>query len=120
MVIEPPACLTVHADGPVTHIAFCTAELTDDLLIEQIGQYLHQLAVEHPNGKVVLDFTGLTRCISRMFGVLAAFHHQAAKAGIQLRLCALDASLLEALKITRLDSRFRITPDYAQAVASLR
>jgi anti-anti-sigma factor len=112
--------LKVKHEGQVIRISFLDAELTDDLVIEQMGQYFNDLTAETPNARIVLDFSGVTRCISRMFGVLASFGHKASGTGVQLRLCGLDEHLLEAFRITRLDTRFKILPTAAEAMKSFK
>jgi len=82
---------------------------------DRIGGEL-SAAIAGGAGIVVADMTGTTFCNSSGISVLVLAHRQAAANGAELRLVALSAPVLRALKLVRMDFLLPIYPNLDAAL----
>jgi len=90
-------------EGAATIITFQTPSLMKQGDLERIGVQLNN-AVDEGSHRLVLDFSNVEFISSQAIGLLLATHKKLNQIhNAKLALCGLSPSLLQLLKITRLD-----------------
>ncbi len=101
-----PELLSQHKDD-VLVVQFTSQKILSDVLIAQIGRELLELADE-ANGKMLLDFRGVTFMSSAMIGKIVLLNKKCKKSKTTIKLCNISASIMEVFEITRLNKIFSI------------
>ena len=96
-----------HAGALIVY--FTEAKIDDESTVQQIGDELLKLAdLASETNKMVLDLAAVQFMSSAMIGKLVTLHKWAKGQQIALSMRNINPSILEILKITRLDRSFSI------------
>ncbi len=94
--------------GDVT-VAICRdMKLNDDLVIQEWGDQLLDLLENQKNTKLLVNFERVLFMSSSALRALITLNKKAKDAGASLVLCCIDDNIMEAFRITRLDTVFQI------------
>lgn len=99
-------------------VSFTKAKILDQGTIDQIGTELLECIDRTPDGKVVLNFGGVSFMSSGMIGKLVLFNNKCKSSDVKLKLCSISDNLMEVFKITRLNKVFDIYKSEDKAVAA--
>ena len=105
-------------DGAV--ITICQARMLDDANLRHLQKEILDQIAEIEVKKLVLDFCLVEFVSSAGLGMLVRVKKRCTERGIALRLCSLEKTVAEAIRITGLDQLLEIEADQAQAIASLQ
>ena len=111
-----PELLSQHKDD-VLVVQFTSQKILSDVLIAQIGRELLELADE-ANGKMVLDFQGVTFMSSAMIGKIVLLNKKCKNNKTTIKLCNIAPSIMEVFEITRLNKVFSIYATDEEALKS--
>ena len=104
-------------DG-VLVVSFTDAKILDEAKIAQIGKELMDFVAQTDQGKMLVDFSGVSFMSSAMIGKLVLLHKRCKTAEINMKVCNISDNVMEVFKITRLHKVFDIQKDRAKALAS--
>ena len=107
-----------ETDEGVVVITFTDAKILDEAKIQQIGKELMTHTTTTPNGKLLLNFTGVAFMSSAMIGKLVLMHKKCKNAEIKMKVCNISDNVMEVFKITRLHKVFDIQKDRDKALKS--
>ena len=96
------------------------ARLLDDANLRSLQKEILDLVATTEVKNVVLDFRLVEFVASAGLGMLIRIKKRSAERNIALRLCSIEQTVAEAIRITGLDQLFQIEPDSAQAIASFQ
>ncbi|MGC4033290.1 MAG: STAS domain-containing protein [Tepidisphaeraceae bacterium] len=112
---ESPLLVT-EIDG-WTVVEFRTASLMDPLQLERIASAIYPLVDAQDKRLVVLDFTVVRYLSSQAIGILLTLKRKLDTVSrSKLVLCGVNDTLMQLLKITRLDRVLTIKPTQREAV----
>jgi anti-anti-sigma factor len=101
-------------------VKFVDPELSDEMRIREIGQELFG-HLDGPDVQLMLlNFDGVSFMSSAMLGQLAMLTKRCMTSQVALKLCNLDESMREVLRIVRLDTLAEIVESEDRAVAEFR
>jgi anti-anti-sigma factor len=106
--------LVEHRDG--CHVVrFLTESLFDPLIVSQVDKELHAVVSDAVAPKLVLTLDTIDHVASATISTVISLRSACQGKGGDIALAAVPKTILEILKIARLDSVFRIydTPDQA-------
>jgi len=107
-----------YTDGAA--VACCMdTKLNDEIGIQAWGDELYGLVDTMKGDKLVVNFSNVAFMSSSSLRVLITLSGRAKTKGIKLALCGINDNIMEAFKITRLDSIFKIKKGELEAVKSL-
>ena len=111
--------LKLQDQGEVLVVSFLVHTITDQSLIEQIGNEFADVAMEAAgNRKLVVNFQGVKFMSSAMLGKLLPLQKRCKADKITLKLCNLSPNLMEVFKILNLTKVFQICGTEQEAIAS--
>lgn len=113
-----PELVSQHKDD-ILLVQFTSQKILSDVLIAQIGRELLELADE-ANGKMVLDFQGVTFMSSAMIGKIVLLNKKCKAANTIVKLCNIAPSIMEVFEITRLNKVFSIYESVDEALKSFQ
>ncbi len=99
-------------------VSFTDAKILDEAKIAQIGKELMELVSMADQGKMVVDFSGVSFMSSAMIGKLVLLHKRCKSAEIKMKVCQISDNVMEVFKITRLHKVFDIQKDREKALDS--
>ncbi len=99
-------------------VSFTDAKILDEAKIAQIGKELMELVAMADQGKMVVDFSGVSFMSSAMIGKLVLLHKRCKSAEIKMKVCQISDNVMEVFKITRLHKVFDIQKDREKALDS--
>ena len=105
---EAQANLNIRKDGPVSIVKFEDRKILDELVINEIGERLSELAEAEPQPKLLLDFACVEHLSSAALGMLVVLNKQLAAQQGRLVLAGIRPQIYEVFKITRLNRLFNI------------
>ena len=85
-------------------------------LIQEIGEELHSLPIDHGRSRILLDFTHIRYLSSSMLGQLARLARDVESARGQLKITGLGPVLRDTFRISHLEPLFEIYDDRASAL----
>jgi len=99
--------------------------LTDEKILEQadiqaLEDSIMPLIESADRINLVIDFSNVKFLTSAVLGLLIRISKKVYESQGRLKLCAIDAKILEIFKITRLDRVFDISPDRYDALQGLK
>jgi anti-anti-sigma factor len=106
-------------DG-VEVVRFVDTELSDEVRIREIGAELIALSSQPNVKQMLLDFEGVSFMSSAMLGQLAILTKRCISHHIGLKLCNVDPTMREVLRIVRLDTLAEIVSDEKEALKAFR
>jgi anti-sigma B factor antagonist len=113
-----PELVSQHKDD-VLLVQFTSQKILSDVLIAQIGRELLELASE-ANGKLLLDFQGVTFMSSAMIGKIVLLNKKCKADSTDLKLCNIAPSIMEVFEITRLNKVLKIYDSVEEAMKSFQ
>ena len=113
-----PELVSQHKDD-ILLVQFTSQKILSDVLIAQIGRELLELADE-ANGKMVLDFQGVTFMSSAMIGKIVLLNKKCKASNTIAKLCNIAPSIMEVFEITRLNKVFSIYDSVDEALKSFQ
>ena len=111
--------LNVIRDGDVVRVEFTEKHITDEVAIRMIGNELTKLVDGLQKPKVIVSFRGVENLSSAALGTLLTVLNRVKARDGQMRLCDINANILQIFEITKLNKVLRIEKDVASAKASL-
>lgn len=105
--------------GDVT-VAICRdMKLNDDLVIQEWGDQLLDLLSEGENSRLLVNFERVLFMSSSALRALITLNKKAKDTQAALVLCCIDDNIMEAFRITRLDTVFQIKKTEEEGVRAL-
>lgn len=117
-VLSMSAVRTSESEEGVLVVRFADAKILDEAKIQQIGRELTACVANANNGKLLLNFEGVSFMSSAMIGKLVLVHKKCKTADIKMKCCNISPNVMEVFKITRLHKVFDIQTDEAKALKS--
>ena len=109
--------LIVQQIDKFTVVEFHTASLMDPPLLERLGHAVYRLVDEEDRRLLVLDFEQVQFLSSQAIGVVLTLKKKLDKLPHStLVLCGVGPTLMQLIKITRLDRVLTIKPTQAEAL----
>lgn len=106
-----------RTDQGFTIVEFTTDSLMNPLELESIGQAVYQFVDRTQPDKLLLDFQKVKYLSSQAIGIILTLNKKVTqKKGASVTLCGVGPSLLQLLKITRLDKILTIKPTQADVL----
>ena len=115
----PTSGLVISTYGGVTVVNFRDRSILDGPAVDAIGKDLMALVDEQAQRKIILDFAEVRHLTSSMLGVLITLHQKSSKIRGKVVIIALQDSLMEVFRGTRLDSLLLFAKDEAGAFKHL-
>jgi len=106
-------------DG-VMVVRFVDPELSDEVRIREIGTELLELGSQPNVKQLLLNFDGVSFMSSAMLGQLAILTKRCISHHVGLKMCSVDESMQEVLRIVRLDTLAEIVADEKEALKAFR
>lgn len=100
--------LIVQRQSDVIIIEFMESRILDQLMIDQIKNEILQIVEDAGHPKIIIGFDNVKYISSAVLGMLMTVNKAVAKHKGELRLAAIDKSLMEVFKLTRLDKILKI------------
>jgi len=108
--------LDVKKVGVVTVANFRAQKILDDLIIQQVGDELFQVADSEPGLKLLLNFEGVAFLSSSVLGKLISLNKKCKANQGKLKFCQMDPKVYELFTITGLHKLFSIHDDEVTAL----
>ena len=103
--------LDVKKVGVVTVASFRDQKILDDLVIQQLGEELYQLAGEPDSENLLLNFSGVAFLSSSALGKLITLNKRVKANSGRLKFCQMHPKIYELFTITGLNKLFDIKKD---------
>ena len=110
--------LAVTEVGPVTVVRFADRRILDDANIQEIGQELYQLVDEEGCDRLLLNLCDVDFLASSALGKLITLQRKMKARGGVLKLSNVRPEIYEVFAITRLNAKFDIRDEEAEALAA--
>jgi anti-sigma B factor antagonist len=110
--------LAVSKVGSVTVVRFADRRIWDDANIQEIGQELYHLVDEEHHDRLLLNLSDVDFLASSALGKLITLHRKLKARGGVMKLCHVRPEIYEVFAITRLNTKFDIHDDEAEALAA--
>ena len=111
--------LLCHRSDEVLVVQFTAQKILTDTIIAQIGRELLGL-VDEAEGKMLLNFQGVTFMSSAMIGKIVLLSKKCGSNKTIIKLCNIAPSIKEVFEITRLNKMFQIHETEADALAAFQ
>ena len=113
-----PEVLSHEKDG-VLVLQFTAQKILSDPIIAQIGRELLLAADQVPDGKLLIDFSGVIFVSAAIIGKLVLLNKKCACKRFKLCLCSVAPSIKEVFEMTRLDRQIAVYENEAAALSVL-
>jgi anti-sigma B factor antagonist len=110
--------LAITEAGPVTIVRFADRRILDDANIQEIGQELYQLVEEEHRHQLLLNLCDVDFLASSALGKLITLQRKLKARGGTLKLSNVRPEIYEVFAITRLNAKFDIRDEEAEALAA--
>ena len=105
---DPKPRLTIERDGPIAVIRFNDRNILDEASIQSISEEILRHIDALTNPMILMDFNNVDHLSSAALGSLITINNRVRKRDGQLRLCNIDAQIMEVFVITKLNKLFQI------------
>lgn len=112
--------LQVEYHGAVIVATLTDEKILDDIQIQALEGSMMPLIEQNEAIQLVIDFSNVKFLTSSALGLLIRISKKIYEKGGKLRLCAIDAKIMEVFRITRLDKIFEIYPEQDDALVGLK
>jgi anti-sigma B factor antagonist len=109
---------TIKNEGPIMVVSFHGSGFLDEEKIDLIGKDLIAALSAAPKPLVVLDMSNVRFCSSSILGKFVALYKTVVGLGGKIKFAALEKSISELFRVTKLDRLFEVHPDVRSAVKS--
>jgi anti-sigma B factor antagonist len=116
MVPDPNQAVQVSTLGGAIVLLITVPDLLRSATVERVDADLVEAAEANPGAAFVIDFSAVTAVSSELVGSLIVLQKMIAGAHGQLRLCAIAEPIMRTLRLSRVDTAFRIFPDRDSAI----
>ena len=116
---NPKVRIMVRYIDDVVVAACMDNRLNDEIGIQAWGEELYNLVNSMKGDKLVINFQNVVFMSSSSLRVLITVNSRCKAKGVKLALCGINENIMEAFKITRLDSVFNIKKGEMEAAKSL-
>ena len=116
MTQEPTTYLRIRRANGVAIVSFLTPYLQTEEVITNVGAELFKLVEEEGFTKILLSFDGVRFVSSAMLAEVIKLHKALSKSKGRLRLCSLDPTVREVLRVSQLDRLLEVFDDEAAAL----
>ncbi len=96
--------IRIVKDPECTLVEFTEKHIIDEVVIRQIGNELTKLVDDSPRPRIVVTFKGVEHLSSAALGTLLTVMNRVKAKDGQLRLCDINAQILQIFQITKLGS----------------
>ena len=104
--------------GDIGILTIEQARLLDDANLRDVQKQLLELLDHSDAKKIILDFHLVDFVSSAGLGMLIRVKKRCTDGGKALRLCSLEPTVAETIRITGLEQLFQIEPDVTQAIVA--
>lgn len=108
--------LSVEYADSVVVATFTSEKILEDVDIQALEKTLFPLIDQNHKPLILLDFSNVKFLTSSVLGLLIRVLKKVNMAGGGLRMCGINAKILEIFNITRLDKVFEIFPTREKAL----
>lgn len=108
MAEKPNSLMMVQRRTDVQIVEFLETRILDQLAIDQIKNEILTMVENSGVPKFIISFENVRYISSAVLGMLMTVNKQIAARHGQLRLAAIDNSLMEVFRLTRLDKLLKI------------
>ncbi|NLH15912.1 MAG: STAS domain-containing protein [Phycisphaerae bacterium] len=112
--------LSVEYVDSVVVATFTSEKILEDVDIQALEKTLLPLVDQDRKPLIILDFSNVKFLTSSVLGLLIRILKKVNEAGGGLRLCGINAKILEIFNITRLDKVFEIVSTREKALVEFR
>jgi anti-sigma B factor antagonist len=112
--------LEIEYHGAVIVATLADEKILDDTQIQELEGSFMPLVEQNDAIQMIIDFSNVKFLTSSALGLLIRISKKIYEKGGKLRLCAIDAKIMEVFRITRLDKIFEIFPDQDEALVGLK
>lgn len=116
----PQGKLQINEEGNVTVATFLDAALLDETSIRELGGQLEKAVKQKEGINLVIDLSNVDYVASAVLGNLVKIFKIVKKNKGKMKLAGVKTSIVQVLKVTRLDKMFEIYPNREKAVRSFR
>lgn len=103
-------------EGDIVIAGFEQARMLDEAVINEVADKLTALVDENVGGKLLLDFNNVTFMSSSMLGKVVFLAKDCKTKKVDLRLCSINANIMEAISLLRLDTMLKIYDTAGDAI----
>ena len=107
-----------RTEGRVVIVEFEDSKMLDEAVINEVGNELMALVEQCEGKQMLLDFSAITFMSSSMIGKIVFLSKDCKAKGVDLRLCCINANVMEVFSLMNLDKVLSIYPNYEQAKES--
>lgn len=108
--------ISSRMEGDVCVVVFEETKMLDEAVINEVDEGLERIADEHKGGKLLIDFNRVTFMSSAMLGKIVFLEKKCRKESTDLRLCSINANIMEAIEMLKLDKILKIYPTLSDAL----
>lgn len=108
--------VNIHALGAAYIIEFNQASVINQRTVDGFQSDIDRLIARGPAPKIIISFAGVRNVTSSILGVLISAHQQCVAGGGELRLAAVNKSILGVLKLMRIDKILKVYPTTEKAL----
>lgn len=112
--------LQVDYHGQVVVATLTDEKILDDAQIQELEGSFMPLIEQNDDIQLIIDFSRVRFLTSSALGLLIRISKKVYERGGKLRLCAIDARIMDVFRITRLDKVFEIFTDQDDALVGLK
>ena len=110
--------IDVKKVADITIATCCDVKLNDDMIIQEWGDQLLKLMDDTTCKKLLVNFERVLFMSSSALRALIKLNNKMKELGTSLYLCGIDDNIMEAFRITRLDSVFTIKRNEDEGIRS--
>ncbi len=107
----------LRTQGPVQVVKLLDSKIVSDEAIDELAAQLYALVETEGHRHLLLDFGNVEYLSSAALSRLIQLKKKLNAVSGKLKLCCIEADLLEVFRITRLDTVFEIHKDQESALA---
>jgi anti-sigma B factor antagonist len=111
--------LNISKQGKIDIVKFEDRKIIEELMINQIGERLSEIAEGGDEPRILLDFGNVEHLSSAALGMLIQLNKRLAERSGKLALINIRPQIFEVFKITRLNKLFNIAKNRDDAIQSL-
>ncbi len=108
--------LNITNQGNIRVVKFEDRKIIEELMINQIGERLSELADAEDNPRILLDFDHVEHLSSAALGMLITLNKKLSERNGRLVLVNIRPQIYEVFKITRLNKLFNIQKNRDDAI----
>lgn len=112
--------LSIDFHGRVAVATLTDEKILDEDQLSRLENSFMPLIAQTPGIQLIVDFSNVQFLTSAVLGLLIRVSKKVYETEGKLRLCSIDAKILDIFRITRLDKIFEIFPNIDDAMIGLK